>query len=69
MADWQDNRIPFRISTLPKMIGGFFANMTVGIFNQVVGLMKWRDQQHWVKTEHEIDETIIEADMIPQKTV
>ena len=69
MADWLDNRIPFRISSLPLMLAGFFANMFVGIFNQVVGLMKWRDQQHWVKTEHEIDETIVEADMIPQKTI
>jgi len=26
----------------------------VGMFNQVVGLIRCGDQQHWVKTEHAI---------------
>ena len=55
LADWQDNGIRFSLRTLPTMIAGAVANTVVGVFNQVVGLMRWRDQQHWVKTEHGID--------------
>ena len=72
LSDWMDNHIRFHVRTLPVMIGGFFANMIVGIFNQLVGLARWRDQQHWVKTEHAIDaETTIEDNMIslPQKAL
>ena len=54
IADWMDNRIAFSIRTLPVMAGGFAANMIVGMFNQVVGLIRCGDQQHWVKTEHAI---------------
>ncbi len=54
LADWMDNRIAFSLRTIPVMVGGFFANTIVGIFNQLVGLIRCRDQQHWVKTEHEI---------------
>ena len=54
LADWMDNHIRFSVKTIPVMIGGFFANMIVGIFNQIVGLLRYRDQQHWVKTEHAI---------------
>ena len=54
VADWMDNRIRFSIRTLPVMFGGFFANMIVGVFNQIVGLIRCRDQQHWAKTEHAI---------------
>lgn len=52
LADWIDNRIGFRWSTLPSMIASFFANMLVGVVNQVVGLLRCRHQQNWVKTEH-----------------
>ena len=39
--------------------------MIVGIFNQFVGLAKWRDQQHWVKTDHAIDaQTTQESGML-----
>ncbi len=70
LSDWMDNHIRFSIKTIPVMIGGFFANMIVAIFNQIVGLARWRDQQHWVKTEHAIGtETTLESNMItvPQK--
>ena len=70
LADWMDNRIPFRVSNLPIMLAGFVANMIVGIFNQLVGLMRWRDQQHWVKTAHAIEaENVAERNImtIPQK--
>ena len=53
-ADWADNGIPFRVRTLPLMVGGFFANAIVGFFNQVFGLLRCGDQQHWAKTEHGI---------------
>ena len=72
LADWMDNRIRFKVSSLPIMMAGFVANMIVGIFNQLVGLMRWRDQQHWVKTAHAIEaENIAERNIvtIPQKTV
>ena len=51
-ADWMDNRIRFGFRTIPMMIGGFFANAVVGFFNQVFGLIRCGDQQHWAKTEH-----------------
>ena len=54
LADWMDNRIRFDIRTIPDMIGGFFANLVVGVFNEVVGLIRCGDQQHWVKTDHAI---------------
>ena len=54
LADWMDNRIAFRFRTLPLMIGGFVANAIVGFFNQVFGLIRCRDQQHWAKTDHAI---------------
>ena len=53
-ADWMDNGIHFQIRTVPMMVGGFFANAIVGFFNQVFGLLRCGDQQHWVKTEHSI---------------
>jgi len=55
VADWMDNHIKFSIRTIPVMIGGFFANLIVGLFNEIVGLMRCGDQQHWVKTEHAIE--------------
>ena len=54
LADWMDNRIPFSLKTIPVMVGGFVANTIVGAFNQIVGLLRCRNQQHWVKTEHAI---------------
>ena len=54
LADWLDNGIRFSLKTIPVMITGFFANMIVSFFNQVVGLIRYRDQQHWVKTDHAI---------------
>ena len=49
-----DNGIRFSVKTLPVMFAGFVANMIVGAFNQVVGLIRCGDQQHWAKTEHAI---------------
>ncbi len=54
LADWMDNRRAFDFRTLPLMIGGFAANAVVGAFMQIGGLLRCRDQQHWVKTDHAI---------------
>ena len=65
LADWLDNGIAFSFRTLPVMAGGFAANMIVGAFNQLVGLARCGDQQHWVKTEHAISRKTLQA---PQRT-
>lgn len=62
-ADWKDNGIHFGFRTIPMMIGGFFATAIVSFFNQFFGLIRCRDQQHWVKTEH-----CIHADLATQTT-
>ena len=60
VAHWMDNQIRFSFRTIPVMIGGFFANLIVGLFNEIVGLIRCGDQQHWVKTEHAIDAKTVE---------
>ena len=52
VADWMDNRIRFSIRTLPMMLAGNAANLIIGVFNEIGGLIRCGDQQHWVKTEH-----------------
>ena len=61
LADWVDNHIAFSLKTIPLMIGGFFANLIVSVFNQLGGLARYRDQQHWVKTDHAIAAHTAEA--------
>ena len=51
-ADWKDNGIRFSLKTIPSMVVAFFATAIITFFNQVFGLIRCRDQQHWVKTEH-----------------
>ena len=51
-ADWKDNGIRFSLKTIPMMVVGFFATAVITFFNQIFGLLRCRDQQHWVKTEH-----------------
>ena len=70
VADKIDNHISFSFRTLPVMLGGIFANTIVGIFNQLVGLARYRDQQHWVKTEHVLKaETVLpEKSLFPDGT-
>ena len=60
LADWMDNRIAPKWNTVPAMIGSVFVNTVVGAYSQLVGLFRYRDQQHWVKTEH-----AIRADSMP----
>ena len=52
VADWQDNKIPFSLRTLPIMIGSSVVNLVISCFNQIVGLIRCGDQNTWVKTEH-----------------
>ena len=67
LADWMDNHIAFSIKTIPLMIGGFVANAIVGAFMQLGGLIKFRDQQHWVKTDHAIAaETVTTRECSPK---
>ncbi len=54
LADWVDNRIPFRLRTVPRMIVSCVANTIVAVISQIVGLCLHRRQNHWVKTEHTI---------------
>lgn len=54
LADWVDNRIPFKWSTIPLMLVSFVANMIVGAVSQIVGLIRYKDQHTWVKTEHKL---------------
>lgn len=54
LADRVDNGISFKWSTLPVMLVSFVANMIVGAVSQIVGLIKHRHQDTWVKTEHKL---------------
>ena len=53
-ADGVDNRIRFSARTLPVMVGSYLINIVIGLASQVYGLLHWRDQAHWAKTEHGI---------------
>lgn len=37
LADWVDNRIPFRLRTLPRMVVSCVANTIVAVISQIVG--------------------------------
>lgn len=52
VADRMDNQVAFHISTLPLMVGNLVINAIISVISQVVGLFRFRQQQHWVKTEH-----------------
>jgi hypothetical protein len=45
------------------MVVAFFATAIITFFNQVFGLIRCRDQQHWVKTEH-----CIHAEIAPKSS-
>ena len=54
LADWMDNGIRFKWSTLPVMLVSFVASMIIGAISQIVGLLRYRQQHTWVKTEHKL---------------
>lgn len=43
-----------KLSTLPMMLWSLVVNMGISIASQVAGVARWRQQQHWVKTEHRL---------------
>lgn len=53
-ADAVDNGIPFQWRSLPLMLASFVTSMIVGAISQVVGLVRFRHQDTWVKTEHKL---------------
>ena len=54
IADWVDNRLPFKWSTVPLMLVSFVASMIVGVISQLVGLARYKNQHTWAKTEHKL---------------
>ena len=51
-ADYQDNKIRFSLKSIPVTVAAYIINLYVGFVSQVYGLIKYRDQAHWAKTEH-----------------
>ena len=68
LADRFDNGIPFSVKTLPMMLVSFVANMIVGVFNQVVGLLLCSHQHNWVKTEHPLTRSHADVLREPERT-
>ena len=67
VSDWMDNRIRFSVRTIPLMLAGSVACLVVAAFKEIGGLIKFRDQQHWVKTDHAIAaETLTTKECSPQ---
>ncbi len=54
LADWMDNRITVKMRTLPIMAASFLLNALLVTCSQTMGLMRFRRQSQWVKTEHKI---------------
>ena len=54
VADWMDNRVALDVRTVPKMLLSFLVNMALATCSQLVGLVRFRHQNNWVKTEHKI---------------
>lgn len=53
-ADWQDSGIPFRWSTLPLLFASLAVNIAISIASQVVGFIRYKEQDTWDKTEHKL---------------
>ena len=51
-ADRLDNGIRFSWKTIPVTLCAYVLNLYVGFISQVYGLIRYRDQHHWAKTEH-----------------
>lgn len=62
-ADWLDNGEKFRWRTVPLLLWSLVVNMGISIASQVVGLIRYRHQDNWVKTEHKLhgDQTTLDA--------
>lgn len=55
VSEWMDNRIRVDWKLLPPMLVSLLVNTLVAGWAQVVGLMKHRRQNNWVKTEHSMN--------------
>ena len=42
------------MKTLPVMVASYLINIVIGLCSQIYGLLHWKDQAHWAKTEHGI---------------
>ena len=60
VSEWMDNRIRPKLTVLVPMLWSMFLNTFVAGWAQVVGLLKHRQQNNWVKTEHKLNR---EADL------
>ena len=63
VADWLDNGVGFSLRSIPKMIAGMTVNIIVCVVNQVVGLIRFRHQQNWVKTEHSLTRSSAQSEL------
>ena len=60
-ADYRDNNIRFSLKSIPVTVAAYVINLYVGFVSQVYGLIKYRDQAHWAKTEHAIGATAVQT--------
>ena len=51
-AERVDNNIRFSLRSLPVTVAAYLINILVGFISQIYGLIHWKDQGHWSKTEH-----------------
>ena len=55
VSEWLDNRIRVNLKLLPELLVSLAINTVVAGWAQVVGLVKHRQQNNWVKTEHSMN--------------
>ncbi len=51
-ADAVDNGVRFSLKTVPTTLAAYSINLVIGFFSQIYGLIRYRHQKHWAKTEH-----------------
>ena len=52
VADYLDNGMKPSLKTFPYMIGSFLSNIVLATVAQLEGIVKYKNQNTWVKTEH-----------------
>lgn len=53
-ADWQDSCQKFRWRTIPLIMVSLVVNIGISMASQVVGFIRYKKQDDWVKTEHKL---------------
>lgn len=53
-ADWQDSCQKFRWRTIPLILASLVVNIGISMASQVVGFIRYKKQDTWVKTEHKL---------------